>query len=147
MNDTPSNTPSLDAVVEELMLATCQLQRKLRTESNPTELSLSQAVALARLNENEWISTADLARMESVKPQSMGATLAALEQEELVQRRPDPGDGRRILFAITDKGVKTLQRRRLLRREWLTTAIGTLAPEERKTISAATALLKRLCES
>ncbi|MGE4555967.1 MAG: MarR family transcriptional regulator [Desulfovibrionaceae bacterium] len=42
-------------------------------------------MALARLNDNGSAGVADLARRESVRPQSMGATLAALEREGLVR--------------------------------------------------------------
>lgn len=145
-NDSPSFLASV-GVVDELMLATCQLQRRLRTESNPDEVPLSQIVALARLNEGGKTSIADLARLESVRPQSMGATLAALEKEGLVARTPHPTDGRQVLFGITQKGTETLQRRRLLKREWLTHAMKKLAPEEQQTILSATALIKRLCDS
>ncbi len=147
MSDCDKDPFSLDALAEELMLATCQLQRRLRTASSPDELSLPHAVALARLNENEATSIADLARIESVRPQSMGATLAALERKKLVQRRPHPTDGRQILFDITELGVETLQHRRLLKREWLTRAVKSLSPEEQHNLAAATALIKRLCDS
>jgi DNA-binding MarR family transcriptional regulator len=33
-----------------------------------------------------------------VKPQSMGGTLAAMEEEGLVERQPHPTDGRQILY-------------------------------------------------
>ena len=50
------------------------------------------------------MTTAELARAEMVKPQSMGTLLAELEQEGLVQRQPHPTDGRQILFSLTDAG-------------------------------------------
>jgi hypothetical protein len=73
----PSGTSiSLETTVAELSLAIGQLLRRLRAESNPDELTWSQTVALARLEKAGPMTTADLARAESVKPQSMGATLA-----------------------------------------------------------------------
>ena len=36
-----------------------------------------------------------------MKPQSMGGTLAAMEEEGLVERRPHPTDRRQILFTLT----------------------------------------------
>ena len=38
---------------------------------------------------------------EAVKPQSMGATLSALEESGLVKRSSDPNDGRQVIFRLT----------------------------------------------
>ena len=104
MNDTPDLPISLDTALEELLRATGQLLRRLRAEANPSELNWSQTWALARLDRHGPMNTADLARGEGVKPQSMGSTLADLEQDGLIKRRPHPTDGRQVLFELTDKG-------------------------------------------
>ena len=59
------------------------------------------------------MTTADLARAEFVKPQSMGTTLADLEQAGLVQRRPHPTDGRQVLFALTAEGMEARRQRNI----------------------------------
>jgi len=87
MNDLEKHIPK-ELVVAELTLAIGQLLRRLRTEANPGALNLSQMGALARLAESGGMTTADLARAESMKPQSMGAILAGLERDGLVQRTP-----------------------------------------------------------
>lgn len=79
MTDTPDPSMLLENAVTELSLGLGQLLRRLRLESNPGELSWSQIAALARLDKVGAMTTADLARAEAVKPQSMGATLADLE--------------------------------------------------------------------
>jgi DNA-binding MarR family transcriptional regulator len=135
---------SLEAAVAELRLAVGQLIRRLRSEANPRELNLSQMGALARLDQNGAMTTADLARAESMKPQSMGTILASLEQEELVERRPHPTDGRQILFALTAAGVEERRRRGIAKRDWLVAAIAKLEPAERQTLIAALPLIKRL---
>jgi DNA-binding MarR family transcriptional regulator len=137
---------SQEAAIAELIGAIRQLFRRLRADANPGELSLSQAGALARLEEHGWMTTADLARAELVKPQSMGATLAGLEQEGLVQRRPHPTDGRQVLFGLTDQGRANRRRRALLKREWLSAAMAKLDPEERRTLISVIPLMKRLGE-
>jgi DNA-binding MarR family transcriptional regulator len=138
---------SLETAVTDLTFAIGQLVRRLRAEVNPGELSWSQAAALARLEKRGPLTTADLARAESVKPQSMGTTLADLEQEGLVERRPHPTDGRQVLFALTGAGVEARRKGRIAKQEWLLAALEKLDPAERKTLIAATALLKRLGES
>ena len=138
---TPSN---LESAVTELTLAIGQLVRRLRAEANPGELTWSQTATLARLDKTGWVTTADLARAEGVKPQSVGATLTALEQEGLVRRRPHPTDGRQVLFALTDAGAEARRRRSIAKREWLLAAIARLDPVEQQTLMSATALIKRL---
>lgn len=93
------------------------------------------------------MTTADLARAESMKPQSMGAILAVLEEQELVERRAHPTDGRQVLFALTGKGVSTRRKRTLAKRAWLRQAVGQLDDRDQQTLLAAIALIKRLGES
>lgn len=147
MSDIPDTPVSLETAVTELSLAIGQLLRRLRTEANPSELTWSQVATLARLDKVGWVTTADLARAESVKPQSMGATLADLEEEGLVQRRPHPTDGRQVLFALTDEGVEARRKRSIAKREWLLAAMAKLEPGEQQTLIAAIALIKRLSDS
>jgi DNA-binding MarR family transcriptional regulator len=115
-------------------------------EANPGELTWSQIATLARLDKAGWMTTADLARAELVKPQSMGTTLADLEQAGLVQRRPHPTDGRQVLFALTAEGTEARRQRSIAKREWLLAAMAKLDPAEQQTLIAAAALIKRLAE-
>jgi len=142
-----SPAASMETAVTELTLAIGQLVRRLRAEANTGELSWSQAAILARLEKRGPLTTADLARAEAVKPQSMGTTLADLEEQGLVERRPHPTDGRQVLFALTATGVEARRKRRIAKQEWLLAATAKLDPAERKTLVAATALIKRLGES
>jgi DNA-binding MarR family transcriptional regulator len=147
MNDVAAPPMSPETAVAELSLAIGQLVRRLRTEANPGELSWSQIATLARLDKTGWMTTADLARAESVKPQSMGTTLADLEQQKLVQRRPHPTDGRQVLFGITAEGVEARRQRSIAKREWLLAAMSNFDSTEQGTLLAAAALIKRLAES
>jgi DNA-binding MarR family transcriptional regulator len=147
MSDVPETPISPETAVTELSLAIGQLVRRLRTEANPGELSWSQIATLARLDKAGWTTTADLARAESVKPQSMGTTLADLEQQGLVQRRPHPTDGRQVLFAVTAEGIEARRQRSIAKRDWLLAAMAKFDPAEQQTLLAAAALIKRLAES
>jgi DNA-binding MarR family transcriptional regulator len=144
MSDSRDVPTSLETAVAELMRATGLLLRRVRAEANPSELTWSESMIMARLDEAGWMTTADLARAEAVKPQSIGAALAVLEQGGLVQRRPHPTDGRQVLFALTDDGIATRRRNTLLKRQWLSSAMATLDADEQHTIIAAAALIKRL---
>jgi DNA-binding MarR family transcriptional regulator len=147
MNPTEDTSHSLEIAVTDLSLAVGQLLRRLRAETNPDGLTWSQTVVLARLEKAGPTTTADLARLESVKPQSMGATLAELERESLVERHPHPTDGRQVLFALTEAGLEARRKRNAAKQKWLQAAIAKLDPGERDTLTAAAALIKRLSEA
>jgi len=137
------NRKSLEVAVTELLSVTGQLTRRLRAISNTRELTWSQVAIMARLEEAGPLTTADLARAESVKPQSMGGTLAAMEEEGLVERQPHPTDGRQILYALTDEGREARREVRLAKREWLLAAIAQLSRGEQKTLLAAVDIIRR----
>ncbi|USI74650.1 MarR family winged helix-turn-helix transcriptional regulator [Sphingomonas morindae] len=145
----PNEPPGaeLGALVDDLLQSTGMLLRRLRSEAAAEELSLSQAAVLGRLARQGDATTADLARAEGVKPQSMGATLAGLEQQGLVARRPHPTDGRQFLFRLTPAGQAARDRRRLLKHKWLTEALGGVTPAERAALGSALAILRRLSAS
>ena len=137
------NRNNLEVAVTELLSVTGQLTRRLRAVSNTRELTWSQVAIMARLEEAGPSTTADLARAESVKPQSMGGTLAAMEEEGLVERQSHPTDGRQILYALTDEGREARRKVRLAKREWLLAAIAQLSPAEQKTLLAAVDIIRR----
>ncbi|GLQ98761.1 MarR family winged helix-turn-helix transcriptional regulator [Dyella mobilis] len=141
------SSAQLEAAVTDLTAAVGQLLRRVRSKADPSELNLSQLSVLSRLDLEGAMTTADLARAESMKPQSMGTVLAGLEQEGLVHRQPHPTDGRQILFALTSAGTEVRRKRGIAKREWLLSAMATLEPAELQTVMAAIPLIKRLSES
>lgn len=142
-----ASDPPVGMVVSDLRLAIAQFLRRLRTEANPSELNLSQMSTLARLEQGGPATTADLARQESMKPQSMGSVLASLENEGFVKRQPHPTDGRQVLFALTEKGTEERRQRQIARDDWLMTAVGELDPEELRILAAAIPLIRRIGEA
>jgi DNA-binding MarR family transcriptional regulator len=136
----------VDLAAADLLEACNQLVRRLRAESNNLELTWSQIFVLARL-ETGPMSIAELARAEAVKPQSMGVTLAVLEDEGLVQRTPHPTDGRQYLFALTPDGVEARRRTREAKHAWLMGAVAKLSAAEQKSLLAAAAVISRLAET
>lgn len=142
-----SHYPDAEALGADFMSALAQLVRKLRSEANPRELNLSQMGTLAHLERHGATTTADLARVEAMKPQSMKAILASLEEDGLVERRPHPTDGRQILFVLTAAGAAERKRRSIAKRAWLLAALATFEPEEMQTLAASIPLIKRLAEA
>ena len=91
-------------------------------------------------------TTADLARAESVKPQSMGATVATLEERGMVERKPHPSDGRRVNIKLTAEGAAVRKSARDAKRTWLAQAIAQLDKQEQATLFAAAKIIKHLAE-
>src|SRR6202034_1881640 len=97
---------TLESAVIDLTQAIGLLVRRVRAAAASHELSLTESAVLARLARDGPATTADLARAESMKPQSMGTTVAALEEMGLVERSPHPTDGRQVNIALTRKGAE-----------------------------------------
>jgi DNA-binding MarR family transcriptional regulator len=135
-----------DASVAEFVHAVGLLVRRVRAAAAAHELSWSEATVLGRLARDGPATTADLARAEAVKPQSMGATIAALEERGLVERKPHPTDGRQMNIVLTAKGAAVRKSSKDAKITWLAQAIARLDDKDRETLFAAGKIIKRLVE-
>jgi len=123
------------------------LLRRLRQVGVPGELTVPETSALARLDRNGPATSSELARVEQISPQSMGATLSALEARGLLTRDPDARDGRRILLSVTDAGRQLLRDKRDARTEHLARALAAgFTREELEQLMTAAPLLERLAQ-
>jgi DNA-binding MarR family transcriptional regulator len=131
-------------LASELRVVLGHLIRRLRSEHR---FSLSQGSVLGRLDREGAQSTSKLAELERVRPQSMGQTVAELESQGLIERHPDPADGRRSLIELTEAGRAELREDRGRREGWLAEAIEeSFTAAERETLDEAVRLLARLSE-
>jgi DNA-binding MarR family transcriptional regulator len=132
-------------VAAELRVAVGRLRRRLREVADIGELTPSQVSVLSLLDKGGGASASDLAALERVRPQSMAATLAVLDQHGLVRRDHDPEDGRRQLVSLTTEGRERVQGTRQAREEWLARALqDRYSDAERRALLDALALLDRL---
>ena len=138
---------SQETAVIEFSQAIGLLVRRVRAAAASHELSLTEAAVMTRLAKDGPATAADLARAESMKPQSMGATIAALEESGLVERKPHPTDGRQLNIELTAKGVAVRKSAREAKRTWLAQAIAQLDEHERRTLFSAGEIIRRLIES
>ncbi len=124
------------------------LTRRLRQAKADGEVTLPESSALARLDRGGPTTSGAMARLEQISPQSMGATLGGLEARGLVERQPDPRDGRRAVISITGQGRQVLRDRRDQSTQRLAHALGAgfTAPELDQLMAAAP-LLERLAHS
>jgi DNA-binding MarR family transcriptional regulator len=140
--------PDVAQVAGALHVSMGLLVRRLRQVPADDGLTMPETAALARLERGGPATAAALAKAEQISPQSMGATLAGLEARGFVARRPDPGDGRRILLSATRAGLGALRTRRNAKTERLARALATgFTPAELQQLMAAAPLLERLAET
>jgi DNA-binding MarR family transcriptional regulator len=137
----------LETAVADFIQSMGLLVRRARAAAASHELSLTEAAVLGRLERDGPVTTADLARAEGMKPQSMGATILALEQMGLVERKPHPTDGRQKDIHLTAKGSAVRKSTRDAKRIWLVQAVARLSEEERETLFAAGEIITRLAEN
>lgn len=138
----------LQNVAAQLRASISLLLRRMRQVQVAGELTLPERSALARLDRGGPTTSAALARQEQISPQSMGATLGALEARGLVERRPDPADGRRSLLSVSEAGQQVLRDKRDALTQLLAQALAAgFTPAELSQLKAATPLLERLAQN
>jgi DNA-binding MarR family transcriptional regulator len=138
-------TDRIPALAVELRVLIGQLRRKLREQADPGDFTWSQKLVLLRLERDGPATVTALARAEGMRPQSMGATIAVLEEAGLVCGAPDPSDGRQTLLSLTPACREKIAAGRAAREDWLSRSIRTkFAPGEIDDLAHAVELLKRL---
>src|ERR1700683_902841 len=143
-----SADPDVGQLAAALRVSIGLLLRRLRQVQAQGELTLPESSALVRLDRGGPTTPSELAKLEQISPQSMGATLAALEARGLVDRRPDPQDGRRVVLSVTETGRAVLLDKRNARAEQLAQALSVgFTPAELRQLMAAAPLLERLAQS
>ena len=140
----PSMAKARDLDVGEFAQTIGRLVRQMRAAAAQHELSLTEFAVLARLGRDGPATTAELARAENMRPQSMSAAVAALEERGLLERKPHPSDGRQVNIALTEKGAAVRNSTKDLKRAWLAQATSALSDEERQALATAGDILKRL---
>lgn len=140
--------PDVDDVAAALQMSIGLCIRQLRQMPVEGGLSLSEASALKRLDRSGPTSVTELAKVEQISVQSMGATLRALEARGFVKRSPHPSDGRRVVLSITKSGTRVLGTKHSARAEQLAKVLSTgFSPSERRQLMIAAPLIERLAQS
>ncbi|WP_404714141.1 MarR family winged helix-turn-helix transcriptional regulator [Sphingomonas sp. MMS24-J13] len=142
-----SPTPQADSLAREIRALVGKLKRRLREQAAPGDLTPSQVSVLLRLEREGPATTSSLARLEGMRPQSMGAVIAPLEEAGLVSGTPDTKDGRQTILSLTQACRKWVEEGRAARQDWLTRTLqARLSPQEQDKLGEAIALLKRLVD-
>lgn len=142
-----SKTALARTLAAEIRAVYRKLKLRYREHGGGNDLTPSQASVLLRLEKEGSATVSALARAEGMRPQSMSAIVAPLQESGLVMGAPDPSDGRQTLMSLTPKCLKWLQEGRAARQDWLTATISQkLSVHEQEKLQATIELLARLVE-
>ena len=143
----PTQTGLARTLAAEIRAAYRKLKLRYREHGGGNNLTPSQVSVLLRLEMDSSATVSNLARAEGMRPQSMSAIVAPLQESGLVSGTPDPKDGRQTLMSLTPKCKKWLQEGRDVRQDWLATTISQkLSVHEQEKLLVAVELLARLVE-
>src|ERR1700741_5248755 len=92
------------AAARDLRVVFSRLRRRLRDVAIGGDLTPSQTAVLTRLWKEGASSASALAGAERASPPSMATIVTALDQRGLIERTPDPEDGRRQTVSLTEAG-------------------------------------------
>lgn len=107
------------------------LRRDFDRRTRCVGLSRAKWSVLAHLSRNEGIRQAGLAEILDISPITLTRHLDRLEQEGLVERRPDPDDRRAYRLFLTEAAVPALQVLRELAEQTRALALGGLSEQDR----------------
>jgi DNA-binding MarR family transcriptional regulator len=135
-------------IAAALLASVGVLVRRVRQVSVEGGLTMTERQALAMLDRSGPATSSQLARQAQITAQAMGATLSALRNRGLVERRPDPEDGRRVVLTVTEAGLQELKARRNARAELLARALADgFTRAELEQLAAVAPLIERPAQS
>ncbi len=145
---TETGNSSLTDTAAKLRMAIVRTSRRLRQEAatETSGLTPTSVSALATVERHGPLTPSELAGIERVKRPTMTRTLGCLEREGLVERTPDPTDGRSSLVAINGAGRERLSRLRSRKNAYLARRMRELSADEVETLQRAAEILDRIRE-
>jgi len=146
----PSKEPPTSSAADlasEIQHVHGRLKRALRTQASVGDLTQSQISVLVRLHQESPATVTTLAKEMGVRPQSMGATVSALQAAGLLSAAPDPKDGRQTLLSLSPACIDMIRDGQAIRHSWLLQRIQErLSPQEQAELAVALSLLGRLLD-
>jgi DNA-binding MarR family transcriptional regulator len=131
-----------------LRMAIVRTARRLRQEAAGVvgELTPTAAAALATVERHGPLTPSELAEIERVKRPTATRTLGVLGEAGLVERAPDPEDGRSALVSVTAAGRERLRRLRGRKNAYLARRMRELPASDLAALDRAAEILERILE-
>jgi DNA-binding MarR family transcriptional regulator len=144
----PQLAASLTDSAARLRMAIVRTARRLRQEAagEGTELTPTAGSALAAVERHGPLTPSELARIERIKRPTATRILRVLLEAGLVDRTPDPADGRSALVSVNAAGRERLCRLRGRKNAFLARRMRELPPADVETLDRAATILEQLLE-
>ena len=133
-----------ETVAPPLRAAVLRLARRLRVGRELSALSNNKVAILSHLVREGESTPSRISADERQHAQSLTRPLAELEAASLVERFPDPGDGRRSVLRVTAAGRDAFEADMRLRDQWLCGALSGLDRRGLGTLREGATILWRL---
>ena len=129
-------------------MAIVRTARRLRQEAagKRAEMTPTGASALATIERHGPLTPSELAEIERVKRPTATRTLRVLEEAGLLDRAPDPADGRSCLVSVNAEGRERLRRLRGRKNAYLARRMRELPGEDIETLERAAEILEAMLE-
>jgi DNA-binding MarR family transcriptional regulator len=146
---TETRDTALTDLAARLRMAIVRTSRRLRQEAAGAgggELTPSAVSALASVERHGPLPPSELAEIERVKRPTATRILRGLVEAGLVDRSPDPADGRSALVSVNAAGRERLRRLRSRKNAYLARRIHDLPAEDLRTLERAAEILEGMLE-
>ena len=135
-------------IADELRAVVAALRRRMRSEGSTGDYTSSQLTVISHLAKHGPSTVTALAATENMRPQSMGAIIAALEAAGVVTDSPHPTDGRQTLWVLGQDALDEYNAGRAARGNWLYSVLSSeLSTEELDELARSIAALRRVLDT
>ncbi|HEU4392299.1 MAG TPA: MarR family transcriptional regulator [Solirubrobacterales bacterium] len=140
---------SLTDAAAQLRLGIVRTARRLRQEAaaEATGLTPTSTSALATIERHGPLTPSELAKLERVQRPTVTRTLGCLDREGLIERTPDPADGRSALVSVNAAGRERLRRLRGRKNAYLARRMRDMPAADVATLERAAEVLEGMLES
>ena len=129
-------------IAARLAVVIGRINRRIRPVGS--HLTQAQLSALSSIARNGPLRPGDLARIESIGAPGVTRLVAELEARGLVERHPDPDDGRSSLVSATDAGASAVLRARAERAERIGELMSELDDDEFAALTGILDILEKV---
>lgn len=145
---TPEADTTLADAAAQLRLGIVRTARRLRQEAaaEASGLTPTSTAALATIERHGPLTPSELAELEQVRRPTVTRTLGCLEREGLIERTPDPNDGRSALVSVNAAGRERLRRLRGRKNAYLAKRMRRLPAEDIAILERAAQILEQMLE-
>ncbi len=141
----PAMTTDEKSAAATLRVTIARIYRALRLSTTST-ITPSQVSVLFRVEQSEPVRMGVLAHLERITPATLSKVIDSLEALELVEREPDPLDGRVTLIRVSATGRRLIESQRAATTRALEEALAQMDRGHRELLLESLPALEGLAE-